>query len=83
MYYIADFLVIQDDGQKIVIDVKGYGMEDAALKRKLFVYKYPDLELRWIAASKKYSETGWIDYDDLQRIRRKARHARKRGLSMT
>lgn len=83
MYYIADFLVIQDDGHKIVIDVKGYGMEDAALKRKLFAYKYPDLELRWIAASKKYSETGWIDYDDLQKIRRKARHARERGLSMT
>lgn len=79
MYYIADFLVILDDGHKIVIDVKGYGMEDAQLKRKLFAYKYPDLELRWVAMSYKYSDTGWIDYDELQKLRRKAKQPRKRG----
>ena len=77
MYYIADFLVILDGGHKIVIDVKGYGMEDAQLKRKLFAYKYPDLELRWVAMSYKHSDTGWIDYDELQKLRRKTKRARK------
>lgn len=76
--YIADFLVRTPDGTTIIIDVKGWAMEDAHLKRKIFAFKYPDLELRWIAASKKYSTTGWIDYDELQRIRAKNRRKKRR-----
>lgn len=78
--YIADFEYCSDEEQtNIVVDVKGYAMEDAKLKRKLFAYKYPLYKLEWVAKSNKYSKTGWIDYDELQRLRRKARRERKNG----
>lgn len=76
--YIADFKYWDDEEQiNVVVDVKGFAMEDARLKRKLFVYKYPLYKLVWVAKSNKYSKTGWIDYDELQKLRRKARRERK------
>lgn len=78
--YIADFLCYDSEKkQMIVIDVKGYAMEDAKLKRKMFAYIYPAYKLVWVAKSLKYSKTGWIDYDELQRLRRKERRERKNG----
>ena len=76
--YIADFKYWDDEAQmNVVVDVKGFAMEDARLKRKLFAYKYPWDKIVWVAKSLKYSKTGWIDYDELQRLRRKARRERK------
>lgn len=76
--YIADFEYWSDEEQiNVVVDVKGFAMEDARLKRKLFAYKYPWDKIVWVAKSLKYSKTGWIDYDELQRLRRKARRERK------
>ncbi len=76
--YIADFVYWDDEEQvNVVVDVKGFAMEDARLKRKLFAYKHPWDKLVWVAKSNKYSKTGWIDYDELQRLRRKARRERK------
>lgn len=78
--YIADFEYWNEEEQThVVVDVKGFAMEDAWLKRKLFAYKYPFYKLVWVAKSNKYSETGWIDYDELQKLRRKARRERKNG----
>lgn len=78
--YIADFEYWNEDEQiNVVVDVKGFAMEDAKLKRKLFAYKYPLYRLVWVAKSNKYSATGWIDYDELQRLRRKARREQKNG----
>nr|DAH73560.1 MAG TPA: Endonuclease [Caudoviricetes sp.] len=78
--YIADFEYWNDEEQmNVVIDVKGYAMEDAKLKRKMFAYNHPSYKLVWVAKSNKYSKTGWIDYDELQRLRRKARRERKNG----
>lgn len=76
MEYIADFAYTErKTGQHIVVDVKGYAMEDAALKRKLFAYKYPELCLIWVAKSQKYSSTGWMEYDELMKVRRKTRRS--------
>lgn len=78
--YIADFEYWNEEEQtNVVVDVKGFAMEDAKLKRKLFVYNYPHDKLEWVAKSLKYSKTGWIDYDELQKLRRKARKERKNG----
>lgn len=78
--YIADFGYWDDEEQmNVVVDVKGFAMEDARLKRKLFAYKYPWDKIVWVAKSLKYSKTGWIDYDELQKLRRKARRERKNG----
>lgn len=45
--YIADFKYIEN-GQVIVEDVKGMETKEFKIKRKLFEYKYPDLELKII-----------------------------------
>jgi hypothetical protein len=36
----------------------------------LFNYKYHDLKLTWLCRSKKYSSTGWIEYDELEKLKR-------------
>ncbi len=47
IYYIADFVYYDTfKGQKIVEDTKGYRTEIYKLKKKLFEYKYPDLEIK-------------------------------------
>lgn len=77
--YILDFDYFLD-GRRVAVDVKGWAMEDAQIKRKLFNWRYPNIELRWIAKSIKWGNSGWIDYDDLQTLRRKAKRAeRSRG----
>lgn len=47
IYYIADFVYYDTfKGQKIVEDTKGYRTEIYKLKKKLFEFKYPDLEIK-------------------------------------
>lgn len=45
--YIADFMY-EDDGKTVVEDVKGVETEVFKLKKKIFEYKYPNLELKLI-----------------------------------
>lgn len=45
--YIADFQY-EENGQVIVEDVKGMKTKEFQIKRKLFEYKYPDLEIKII-----------------------------------
>jgi len=45
--YVADFKYIEN-GKTIVEDVKGFETKEFKIKRKLFEYKYPDLELKII-----------------------------------
>ena len=75
--YTADFKVVVQVGQfKIiyVVDVKGKANETSPLKRKLFLNKYPNIDLRWISKSLKHGDSdGWIDYFELQKIRRENR----------
>lgn len=80
-YYVADFEVTLPGGHVIVIDIKGMATAEAKLKRKLFMALYPDMELLWICKAPKYYEhdTGeaWIDYDELQALRRTRRKLKK------
>lgn len=71
IYYVADFLIYHNDGSLEVIDVKGMATPVAIQKRKEFDYRYRDLKLTWVARSLKYSEDGWIDVDELKKIRSK------------
>lgn len=69
--YTPDFFVKYSNGTSEYIDVKGMSTQQGDLRRKLFQYFYPDKTLTWVAQSFKYSKTGWIDYDELKRIRAK------------
>lgn len=73
--YVADFLVTYTDGREEVIDVKGMITTDFALKRKLFEYRYENLELKLVAYSK--MDGGWIELDELNKKRRVRRRERE------
>jgi hypothetical protein len=45
IYYKADF-AYQEDGKQIIEEVKGFETEAWKIKRKLFLYKYPQYVLR-------------------------------------
>ncbi|APF27059.1 hypothetical protein NPD5_252 [Clostridium sporogenes] len=68
--YAPDFLIYHLDGSEELIDVKGTETQQGNMRRKMFDYKYPDLKLTWISRSLKYSSTGWIEYDELKKIRK-------------
>lgn len=44
--YVADFVVTYKDGSVEVIDTKGVQTKDYLLKKKLLLYKYPDINFR-------------------------------------
>lgn len=64
--YVADFYIKYLDGREKVVDVKGVATSDAKLKRKMFMYLYPDKELQWVV---KYQ---WrrVDYFDNEKRKR-------------
>lgn len=68
--YTLDFGVKQLDGSIEYVDVKGFGTQQGDMRRKMFEYKYPELTLKWVSKSIKFGVDGWIDYDELKKIRR-------------
>jgi len=75
--YAPDFLIYHLDGSEELIDVKGTETQQGNMRRKMFDYKYPDLKLTWVARSLKYSSAGWIEYDELKKIRRENKKCQK------
>lgn len=75
--YIADF-ALWNDGKLIeVIDVKGMATETAKLKAKIFRYKYQDVKLTWICKAPKYTGEDWITYEELNKVRRERKKAKR------
>lgn len=77
--YVADFWIRYADGHEEVIDIKGFADNTALLKRKMFYYKYPDIDYRWVTYNIKWGH-GWIDYDELQRLRKDAKKTKKSNM---
>lgn len=75
--YTPDFLIYHLDGTQELIDVKGFSTQQGEIRRKLFDYKYPELKLTWIARSLKYGKDGWIEYEELKKIRRENKKSSK------
>ena len=73
--YVADFIVTYADDSVVVIDTKGLPDATAKLKKKLFHYKYPDIDYRWIGYSK--MDGGFLNYDDIQKARNKRKKEKK------
>lgn len=67
--YVADFVITYSDNSVVVIDTKGLPDATAKLKKKLFHYKYPDIDYKWIGYSK--IDGGWLEYKDIQKARNK------------
>lgn len=65
--YVSDFDLYFNDGKFMVVDTKGMATADAKIKAKLFKFKYPNIDFRWMSYTK---STGWVEYNELQKIRR-------------
>ena len=72
--YISDFDVYYSDGRFEVIDTKGQATADAKIKAKLFKMKYSNIVFKWMSYT---VATGWLEYDELQKIRRDKKKASK------
>lgn len=46
--YIADFVITNNDGTTEIVDIKGVETQVFKIKKKLFEYMYPDLNLKVI-----------------------------------
>ncbi len=76
--YVADFYIEYSDGRTEVIDIKGCPDKTAKIKRKLFYYRYPDINYLWISYIKKFG--GWGNYDDFDKLRREQKREKKKEL---
>lgn len=76
--YISDFEIEYSDGKVLVVDVKGMATETAKIKRKMFDYFHRDKELIWVVKNIKHgNEYGFIEYNELEKIRRENRKKKK------
>ena len=75
--YEADFEEVYED-RTVVVDVKGMETQQGLMRRKMFNYRYRELELLWISYSPKFG--GWIEYDLLNKMRREANKKKKESV---
>lgn len=71
--YKADFMVYLNDEDFIVYDVKGFETADFKLKKKMFEFKYRDFKFKCITRNLTHGKEGWIEVDELKKIRLKNR----------
>lgn len=76
--YVADYVLTYKDKSVIVWDVKG-GLVDpiAKLKKKLFHYKYPEVDYKWIGHCT--LDNGWQEYDIIEKGQRERKKAKKKA----
>lgn len=67
--YVCDFFVYIDKDKREVIDVKGKETVEFKIKKKMFEYKYPELNLKVIQYYEPTEE--WLDLDEIKRLIRK------------
>ena len=61
MYY-PDFLVTANDGERLLIDVKGHDAEETAkLKKKMLEYQNRDIVLYFISKTPQYLSSEWVE----------------------
>lgn len=73
--YVTDFVVTYADGRKEIVDTKGMITPDFAIKKKLFEYKFPDMELKLVTFSK--IDGGWVELAERNKARNKRRKERE------
>lgn len=68
IYYIPDFVITYSDGHKLVVDVKGAEPDAFLLKKKMFGYKYPEIDFQCIQW---YGKVGkWLPLDEIKKLKK-------------
>ena len=73
--YRTDYNVWYKDGTMQAFDCKGNPDSLSLLKRKMVWAKYPEINLTFICRSLKFG--GWVEWDELKRLRKEAKKAKK------
>ena len=73
--YVADFVITYKNGHVIVVDTKGNPDNISLLKKKLFHFKFPEIDYQWITYSK--VDGGWCQYSDVKDARRKRKKEKR------
>lgn len=73
--YVADFVVTYTDDSVVVVDTKGLPDQSSKIKKKMFHYRYPDINYIWVGYVKKYG--GWLEYHEIERLRNENKKANK------
>lgn len=79
--YTPDFNIIHFDDSITAVDVKSIGTatQQGELRRKLFEWRYPKIELIWVCRNLKHGDSdGWIVYEDLKKIYRDNKKKREK-----
>lgn len=74
--YVADFYVEYADGHVEVVDTKGMPDSVAKIKRKLFWFKYPSVDYKWVTFVKKYG--GWLPYEEVKSLRKEEKRKKNK-----
>lgn len=80
--YTPDFKIINLDDSVKYVDTKGFATEISKLKKKLFHYVYPNIDLSWVVYSPpkvKIGECGFVDKDELDEFLKKIKKEKKNG----
>jgi len=72
--YVADYVLTYADDSVIVWDVKGQADATAKLKKKMFHYRYPEIDYRWIGYSK--IDNRWQEYHIIEKARKERKKAK-------
>ena len=75
--YRGDFLVTELDDSKVCKDTKGQSTTEFEIKKKLFMYKYPNIKLEVIIYNPK-TDT-WDDFYEYNKQLRAEKRARKKA----
>ena len=75
--YVADFVITYIDGSVVVWDVKGRADATAKLKKKMFHYKYPEIDYRWAGYSA--MDGGWLEYKLIEQARKLQKKEKNRN----
>lgn len=73
--YISDFDVFYKDGREVIIDVKGQITPEFALKKKMFMLKYPQHTLELWTYDRVTKD--WYQYDEYRKLVRERSKLKK------
>ena len=73
--YVADFVVVDKNNIETVLELKGIADGISKIKRKLFMYKFPQIRYEWWGYSK--IDGGFLPYDEISIARSKRKREKK------
>lgn len=73
--YVADFVLTMPDDSEVVIDVKGKETADFKLKKKMFGFRYRDIQFMCVQWSER--DKDWLDLEDIKKHNRDIKKTKK------